>query len=121
MQRHSDNHVVRRVFRLRHLPAHVDDRQSVIQILCRSIDSLTAEDVYVSSLANEVDVRASSLTKTATIIFRGDSHFSDMLLASDNAEHTVPVAGLAKPLLIDHHFLGLTPLNHVAEYDHTHK
>lgn len=104
-----------RVFRVRNLPAHVD-RLSAVELLCQSIDGITAQDVRLSSLAYDVDVWSWLRTKTATITLRMIPPVLTSIL--NDGECTIAVLGLAKPLIIDHHFQGITPLNHVPDDEH---
>lgn len=119
----SPDHGISRVFRLRYIPAHADDRQAVVRLLCQSIKGITANDVVVSSLADEiVNFHAlKTLYRTATIVFSSKPPIVETLLASNTKEHAVPIPGLARPLLIDHHFQGLTPLNHLSDSEHRYK
>lgn len=104
-----------RVFRLRNLPAHVD-RLSAVELLCGSIDGISAQDVRISSLAYDVDVWSWMRTKVATLTLnKGHSVLNSML---NGGECTIPVPGLPKPLIMDHHFQGITPLNHVPDVEH---
>lgn len=79
-------HGMSQVFRVRNIPAQADDRQAVVELLCQSIKGITAGDVVVSSLADEVDaVRSSTqLAKTATIVFLENPQIVDILLSSSN-------------------------------------
>lgn len=107
-----------RVFRVRNLPGHVD-RLSAMELLCASIKGITAQDVQISSLAYDIDPWACSRTKVATLTF----HKEPPALSSSlkGGEYHVSVSGLEKPLIIDHHFRGITPLNHVPDYEHTYE
>lgn len=105
-----------RVFRLRNLPTHVD-RLSVVELLCQSVEGITPQDVRISSLAHDVDVWSWLRTQTATVTFRTRPPALNSILVA-GGECTVPVPGLAKPLIIDDHFYGVTPLNHVPDDAH---
>ncbi|KAJ0108485.1 hypothetical protein J7T55_002089 [Diaporthe amygdali] len=111
----SSVNVKPRVFRVRNLPAHVD-RLSAVELLCQSINGITAQDVRLSSLAYDVDVWSWLRTKTATITLRMIPPVLTSIL--NDGECTIAVPGLAKPLIIDHHFQGITPLNHVPDDEH---
>lgn len=107
-----------RVFRVRNLPAHVD-RLSAVELLCQSIDGAAARDIRLSSLAYDVDVWSWLRTKTATITLH--ERLRDFHSSLSDGECAIPVPGLAKPLIIDHHFQGVTPLNHVPEDEHNYE
>lgn len=104
-----------RVFRVRNLPGHLD-RLSAVEVLCAAIKGITAEDVQISSLAYDVDPWACSRTKVATLNFHREP--PALGLSLKGGEYPISVAGLEKPLIIDHHFQGITPLNHVPDYEH---
>lgn len=104
-----------RVFRLRNLPTHVD-RLSAVELLCQSVAGLTAHDVCISSLAREVGIWSRLRTQTATLTFRRYPPTLTSIL--HGGEGTIAVPGLPKPLILDHHFQGVTPLNHVPEDAH---
>lgn len=104
-----------RVFRVRNLPAHVD-RLSAVELLCESINDITAQDVRISSLAYDVDVWSWLRTKVATMTLAKVPLGLTTIL--DGGECTIVVPGLAKPLIIDYNFQGITPLNHVSDIEH---
>lgn len=104
-----------RVFRVRNLPGHVD-RLSAVELLCAAIKGLTAQDVQISSLACDVDPWAWSQAKVATLIFFREP--PALTSSLNGGECSISVSGLERPLIIDHHFQGITPLNHVPEYEH---
>ena len=99
-----------RVYRLRRLPRDAD-RLRVIQILCRSMDGVAAEDVCIGSLADTVNPWEEP-TKTATLTFKRPP--SALEGKGKNFELAVEVVGLKRPLLLDAHFRGFTPLNDVV-------
>lgn len=104
-----------RVFRLRNIPGHMD-RLSSVELLCESIKGITAQDVQISSLAYDVDPWAYSRTKVATLTFQREP--PALSSSPKGGEYPISVSGLEKPLIIDHHFQGITPLNHVPDYEH---
>ncbi|KAK3693303.1 hypothetical protein B0T22DRAFT_38122 [Podospora appendiculata] len=98
-----------KVYRLQNLPGHVD-RQSAAELVKQHLKAGPASvQLRISSLAYTVDPWERPPTKTATLTL--DGCCLDDKLSSRNGEWTVPVAGLPKPLLLDHHFRGFTPLN----------
>lgn len=104
-----------RVFRVRNLPAHVD-RLSAVELLCGSISDITAQDVRISSLAYDVDVWSWLRTKVATLTLEKIPLGLTSILK--DGECTIAVPGIARPLIIDHNFQGITPLNHVSDVEH---
>lgn len=107
-----------RVFRLRNLPGHVD-RLSAVDLLCKSVEGIAPQDVLISSLAYEADPWLRAPTKTATFVFR--SHPPILSSALHGGECNLEVPGLEKPLIIDDHFQGVTPLNSPPEDRHKHE
>lgn len=104
-----------RVFRVRNLPGHLD-RLSAVELLCGSIKGLTTQDVQICSLAYNADPWESSRTKVATLtLYREPPALTSSL---KGGECSISVSGLERRLIIDHHFQGVTPLNHVPDYEH---
>ncbi|KAF3059605.1 hypothetical protein GL218_05123 [Daldinia childiae] len=104
-----------KVYRLRNLPTHVD-RQSAAELVSACIEGALPHDIRISSLAYAVDPWERPPTKTATLTFeKGDltTRFN-----SNNSEWIFKNSALAKPLILDSHFRGLTPLNEVAPENH---
>ncbi|KAK3335128.1 hypothetical protein B0T19DRAFT_350465 [Cercophora scortea] len=105
-----------KVYRLQNLPGHVD-RQSAVELVKQHLKAGPASaQLRISSLAYTVDPWERPPTKTATLTLGGCS--LDDKLSSRIGEWAVPVAGLPKPLLLDHHFRGFTPLNEVDPSRH---
>lgn len=104
-----------RVFRLRNLPGNVSS-PAAVELLCQSSYGITVQDVRISSLASEVGAGSSSRTKVATITF----HREIPALVSElkAAQCTIAVREPEKPLILDHHFQGVTPLNDVPDTEH---
>ncbi len=104
-----------RVYRLRHLPGHVD-RLSAAELFAKCFDGLAPQNIHIPSLAHVIDPWTRPATKTATLTFRTTPVATG--IATEDVEWKFPVPGLAKPLLLDHHFRGLTPLNEVSPVEH---
>jgi hypothetical protein len=104
-----------KVYRLRRLPRDADHLR-VIKILCQSLDGVTTEDVQIGSLADAVDPWEETPTKTATLTFKRPPV---ALEGKDKRfELMITVVGLPRPLILDAHFLGFTPLNGVPAGRH---
>ncbi|KAI1655243.1 hypothetical protein F4813DRAFT_368207 [Daldinia decipiens] len=104
-----------KVYRLRNLPGHVD-RQSAAELVSAFIEGALPQDIRISSLAYAVDPWERPPTKTATLTFeKGDP---TSLFNSNNGEWIFMNPALAKPLILDSHFRGLTPLNEIAPENH---
>lgn len=116
MESHSTSNKSKpRVFRLRNLPAHVD-RWSAVELLCQSVGDIAPQDVMISSLAYEAGPWLRARTQTATIAFRKPP--STLTLGLHGGECTIAVPGLERPLIVDDHFQGVTPLNCLPEDEH---
>ncbi|VUC32091.1 unnamed protein product [Clonostachys rosea] len=104
-----------KVYRLRNIPAHFD-RLLAVEWLARTFGDVSQSDVQIHSLALSVDTWSTSPTKTATVTF-GRMPF--MLGSIDNTrECVIQIPELARPLIVDDHFQGMTPLNSVAKEAH---
>ncbi|KAH6981722.1 hypothetical protein BKA56DRAFT_353183 [Ilyonectria sp. MPI-CAGE-AT-0026] len=103
-----------KVYRLRSLPGHVD-RQLAAELLADCAGNLSSHQVHISSLAQAIDPWTRLPTKTATLTL-GCSLGID--LNCSNGERAFPMPGLPNPLILDHHFRGLTPLNEVDPRTH---
>ncbi|CAI6095931.1 unnamed protein product, partial [Clonostachys chloroleuca] len=83
--------------------------------LARTFGDVSLNDVQIHSQALSVD--AWSLSKTATVTF------AKIPLMIDSINHTrecvIQVPELARPLIVDDHFQGITPLNSLAKEAHT--
>lgn len=104
-----------RVFRLRNLPWSLSS-QAAVELLCQSINGITVQDVRISSLATEVGAGSSSKTKVATITFQRE--IPALVSSLKAGQCTIAVRGPEKPLILDHHFQGVTPLNDVPDAEH---
>lgn len=107
-----------KVFRLQNVPPDLD-RLATTELLARTIDeeNITTNDILIYSLADTVEPLKRWPTKVATLTFRK--------LPTQLREHKeswrFSVAGLSKPLILDTHFNGFTPLNDVGDFQHSHE
>lgn len=104
-----------KVYRLRGIPEHLD-RLGVARLVSRFIPDGDQRDVVVASLALSCEIWATPRTKTATLSFKKLPE----AVSRDPAagEWPLPDLALAKPLLLDDAFFGLSPLNDVPEHEH---
>ncbi|KAI1116549.1 hypothetical protein F5Y14DRAFT_407127 [Nemania sp. NC0429] len=102
-------------YRLRRCPADADV-ETCAQLLSTAFADLNAQSIRIQSLAANLDPWERPRTKVATLTFRE----APALLADDanRNEWLLPVEGLEEPLILDSHFLGLTPLNDVDNNEH---
>ncbi|KAI1371116.1 hypothetical protein F4677DRAFT_450684 [Hypoxylon crocopeplum] len=104
-----------KVYRLRGCPAHLD-RLGATELLSRALGDVSPVDIRIQSLATTLDPRTRPPTKVATLMFRRLPALIEARQGDD--EWKIPVDALEKPLLLDTHFLGMTPLNDVEREKH---
>ncbi|KAK5992042.1 hypothetical protein PT974_05438 [Cladobotryum mycophilum] len=104
-----------KVYRVRNLPIHVD-RLLTRELLSQALPDLALRDIRIFSVAKVVDRWERQPTRTATVTFCRTPRVIEKKPRS--LEWTVQLPGLPRPLIIDTHFLGMTPLNDVTEADH---
>jgi hypothetical protein len=107
-----------KVYRLRNLPRHAD-RQLAAELLAAHAVGVALDQIRIFSLAHVADPWTRPPTKTATLTiadFDADAHAT---WSSGHDEWTLcKLPGLPEPLILDHHFHGLTPLNDVDVESH---
>ena len=119
--RHHPDHIRRRgsvkmkVYRLRNIPSHAD-RYLAAELIAGCVRGLSPHQIRISSLALAIDPWARTPTKTATLTLEFCN--SDIELKPGQEEWAFSLPGLPKPLLLDQHFRGLTPLNDVNPETH---
>jgi len=97
-----------KVFRLRRIPNHLD-RLDVAELLSGFLADGSPQDITVASLAPSCDIWSLAESKTATLTF---SKFPSVVRLSSHAkEWVLLLAGLVRPMVLDHAYFGLTPLN----------
>ncbi|KAI1140023.1 hypothetical protein F5Y05DRAFT_411088 [Hypoxylon sp. FL0543] len=104
-----------KVYRLRGCPAHLD-RLGATELLSQALGDVTPPDIRIQSLATSLDPWARPPTKVGTLMFLRQPALIEM--QGGNGEWRFPVTGLEKPLVLDDHFLGMTPLNDVEREKH---
>ncbi|OTB00978.1 hypothetical protein M426DRAFT_14959 [Hypoxylon sp. CI-4A] len=104
-----------KVYRLRGCPGHFD-KQDVTKLLSRELGDVASTDIEIQSLATELKPLARSPTKVATLMF----YKLPALLEREKGknEWSIQVLALEEPLLLDTHFLGMTPFNDVESDKH---
>ncbi|KAK4077349.1 uncharacterized protein Triagg1_3681 [Trichoderma aggressivum f. europaeum] len=104
-----------KVYRLRGIPEHLD-RLGVALLLSRFITNGDQGDVGVASLALSCERWVITRTKTATLSFK---KLPDIVSRDPDAgEWPLRDPTWLAPLLLDDTFIGLSPLNDVAEHEH---
>ncbi|KAI0106570.1 hypothetical protein F4776DRAFT_645778 [Hypoxylon sp. NC0597] len=104
-----------RVYRLRGCPAHLD-RLGATELLSRALGDVAPPDIRIQSLAISLDRWARPPTKIGTLVFLKQPAL--VKTQKENGEWSIPIAGFEKPLVLDTHFLGMTPLNDVEREEH---
>ncbi|KAI0466703.1 hypothetical protein F4859DRAFT_496404 [Xylaria cf. heliscus] len=102
-------------FRLRRCPVDADAKICA-ELLSAAFADIEPEGVHIQSLATNLDPWERPRTKVATLTFRTTP--SLLTEQHDRSEWVLPVDGLEEPLILDTHFLGLTPLNDVDHETH---
>ncbi|KAI1451810.1 hypothetical protein F4805DRAFT_463413 [Annulohypoxylon moriforme] len=99
-----------KVYRLRGCPIHLDKSRTA-ELLSRELGDVAPTDIVIQSLATNLDPWARPPTKVGTLMFRK----LPALVREENGndEWILPVVGLEKVLILDTHFMGMTPLNEV--------
>ncbi|KAI0879929.1 uncharacterized protein GGS22DRAFT_176360 [Annulohypoxylon maeteangense] len=101
-----------RVYRLRGCPIYLD-RSGTAELLSRELGDVAPSDIAIQSLATNLDPWARPPTKVGTLMFRKLPALIEE--QTENNEWTLAVVGLEKALIIDTHFMGITPLNDVEQ------
>jgi len=109
--------VDKRVFRVRGLPNHVRTCAEAAVLVSRRLGLSAPADVHIASLATTLDYWETPLSKIATLQFKATPRSFGTPVRP--GEWQVSLGG-DNPgcLIIDTHFLGLTPLNDVDEACH---
>ncbi|KAJ2992379.1 hypothetical protein NUW58_g2188 [Xylaria curta] len=102
-------------FRLRRCPADANVK-ACAALLGLAFDDLDPEDIHIRSLAFSLDPWERPPTKTATLMFRKIPAL--LLKKASRCEWELAVESLEEPLILDTHFLGLTPLNDIESESH---
>ncbi|KAK7229266.1 hypothetical protein V2G26_001436 [Clonostachys chloroleuca] len=105
-----------KVYRATNLPGHVD-RLGALELLARCLPDITLDDIQLGSLATAIEPWALTPTKTATLTLKTVP--ATISEDQNSTEWVFPAAGLVRPVVLDTHFYGLTPLNEVEETLHT--
>lgn len=105
------------VFRLSGLPNTMGSTDDVVELLGSVLGQGFANGVRVFSLASSLYVYDTSASKVATLMLTSlPSFINDN---PDSHEWSLPKhPGVSNDLILDRHFLGLTPLNDVDRTSH---
>lgn len=107
-----------KVYRLRKVPEGYD-RQAVGNLVSKCLD-VALQDIHVWSLADAVDPWETPQTQTATLTFDSRVDLTGKE-SSKPDEWRIPVLGRERPLILDAHFEGFTPLNNPDPAGYTHE
>ncbi|KAI1862459.1 hypothetical protein JX265_009173 [Neoarthrinium moseri] len=94
-----------KVFRLRQLPRDTTESQTLV-FLSKGLGGIRVDDIHIYSLATSLSPWRP--TKTATLMFDPPPPLTEQHQEED--EWQITVMELEKPLILDTHFRGLTPL-----------
>ena len=105
-------------FRLRGCAASVDEA-ALCDALGRAFGDVSSDDIHIRSLATDFGPRETPPTKTATLTFAKLPSAIEAQIEQGQWEIKDP--GLNGTLILDTHFIGLTPLNDVKAQKHEYK
>jgi hypothetical protein len=100
-------------YRLRGCPATADE-VALREGLARAFDDVAPDDIHIRSLA--LDLLGTPPTKIATLQF--EKMPSIIETQATKGEWKIEGHNLSGTLLLDTHFLGLTPLNEIKAQEH---
>ena len=101
-------------YRLRGCPATADEA-ALRGGLAQALGDVRPEDIYIQSLATAIGSWERSPTKTATLRF---AKLPSVVGIQTTKEWKIEGHGLHGTLILDTHFLGLTPLNETQAHEH---
>jgi len=106
----------RTVFRLQRLPTTVVSRDDVARLLGEALGDVRPENIRVFSVATTLNSWETPRSKVATVMFNS----TPSIITKNNGEKQwlVPRGVADAELLLDVHFLGMTPLNEVDSGHH---
>ena len=107
----------RTVYRLRGIPGNIQTLEQAAELLSRGFGDVSTNDIRVCSLATTLNSWMASSRKVATVMLKSVPR----LLGNQPSatEWQIDVDTQDEPLILDTHFLGLTPLNDVEAEHHT--
>jgi hypothetical protein len=103
------------VFRVDGLPNSTDSREDVATLLSQKLGDVTADSIHVFSLATTLYSWESSKPKVATVMF---ARPPGLLQSVDGDRWEIPSTNPDEHLILDTHFMGMTPLNDVDAARH---
>ncbi len=106
-----------KVYRVRNLPFSLSDAPSVARFLSDRLGDVATDDVDVCSVASDTN----QLTKTATVLFRQTPRLLTLQPQDDVPEWVIGKKGGGASVIIDAHFIGVTPLATVDDALHQFK
>lgn len=108
------DNLAKTVFRLRGLPNTVTNLDDVASLLCERLDEIPIHHIHVCSLASTLNIREDPKSKVATVMFETAPSVVQDNLGED--QWSIPHTDF--DLILDTHFLGMTPLNDVQPIKH---
>ncbi|KAI1211486.1 uncharacterized protein F4807DRAFT_472944 [Annulohypoxylon truncatum] len=103
------------VYRLRGCPAHLHPGTAA-EFLSREFGDVSRDDIQIQSLATDPEPWVTSPTKVGTLVFKRLPALIETQKEQDTWD--LKVLGFERPLVLDTHFRGMTPLNDVEEAKH---
>jgi hypothetical protein len=109
------------VFRLRGLPNYTDKHEEVSTLLCEWVGDIPRDCVRVFSLATSLNHWEAPPSKVATVMFT----MLPAIIRDNLDEVEWPIVSPSKhshhDLVLDIHFMGMTPLNDLEKSLHQHE
>ena len=115
----SRDKLLKFVFRVRRLPNRTQNHEDVSKLLAKRLGDIRSDSIHVFSLATSLNSSGKPPSKVATVMFASLPRLVQE--ANTHDEWLIPFNGFDECLLLDTHFMGMTPLNdvdagrHVAE------
>ena len=107
------------VFRLRGLPCHINHPNTAASLLSAMLDNMPVDSIRVFSLATSLFMYGDQPSKVATVMF---TEVPDIIKRwGDEEQWTIPSSGSFPQLILDTHFMGMTPLNDVSPTEHSYE
>ena len=111
---------LRTVFRLRGLPSSTEQVEDVARLVSDTLGDTSTDDIRVFSLTTTLNFREKPRSKIATVMFAKTP--SIVTHRPEETEWIIRTGLHANnDLILDTHFMGMTPLNSVGSREHSHE